>query len=590
MHVLATAGHVDHGKSTLVRALTGMEPDRFAEARRRGLTIDLGYAWTTLPGGAELAFVDVPGHERFIGNMLAGLGPAPGVLFVVAADEGWARQSDEHLAAVDALDLRHGLLAVTRSDLADPATATKESLDRIERSSLGAVEAVAVSGTTGAGLDELRAALGRLAAALPVPDPSAPIRFWIDRAFSIRGSGTVVTGTLTAGTISTGDRLLLGTRSVTVRAIQSLGAPHDRIAATARVALNLRGVATDAARRGDALLSPERWHHTQVVDARLNARFRLPADVVLHLGTAALPVRLRPLGADTVRITLPCALPVRAGDRAVLRDPSRHAVAAGVLVVDADPPPLTRRGAARLRAAELATAGGRPDPTAEIARRGAVPRRHLHQLGIDTSDLADVNGWLIGPGTWRRWTDAAPLLVARWAETNPVDPRMPLPALQRALALPDEALLAPVLAATDVQVADGRAEPAVAPTTPAPDGVGAVEKRLRAEPFRAPDRDELDALGLGRRELAAAERAGRLWRVSDDIVLLPDAAGAAVAVLRELPQPFTTSQARAALDSTRRVVIPLLECLDRLGRTERVDSQRRRVRPGPGAKAASTER
>ena len=131
MYVLATAGHVDHGKSTLVRALTGMEPDRWAEERRRGLTIDLGYAWTTLPTGEQLAFVDVPGHERFIANMLAGIGPAPGVLFVVAADGGWSRQSDEHLAAVNALDLQHGMLAVTRSDLADPTATMRESLDRI---------------------------------------------------------------------------------------------------------------------------------------------------------------------------------------------------------------------------------------------------------------------------------------------------------------------------------------------------------------------------------------------------------------------------------------------------------------------------
>jgi selenocysteine-specific translation elongation factor len=162
LHVVATAGHVDHGKSTLVRALTGMEPDRWAEERRRGMTIDLGYAWTALPGGDVLAFVDVPGHQRFLGNMLAGLGPAPAVMVVVAADEGWRRQSGEHLAAVDALGLTHGLLAVTRSDLADPAPAAAEALEHLRRSSLGAVEAVAVSGATGLGLDQLRAALDRL--------------------------------------------------------------------------------------------------------------------------------------------------------------------------------------------------------------------------------------------------------------------------------------------------------------------------------------------------------------------------------------------------------------------------------------------
>src|SRR5918997_2816391 len=137
MHVVATAGHVDHGKSTLVRLLTGMEPDRWAEERRRGLTIDLGFAWTTLPGGAEVAFVDVPGHERFVPNMLAGVGPVPAVMIVVAADEGWMPQSAEHLAAVHALGVRHGLLAVTRVDLADPGPATARALAEIAASSLG---------------------------------------------------------------------------------------------------------------------------------------------------------------------------------------------------------------------------------------------------------------------------------------------------------------------------------------------------------------------------------------------------------------------------------------------------------------------
>ena len=151
MQVIATAGHVDHGKSTLVRALTGMEPDRWAEERRRGLTIDLGFAWLTLPSGDQVAFVDVPGHERFVPNMLAGVGPVPAVLFTVAADGGWMPQSAEHLAALDALGICHGVLAVTRADLADPGPARREALGRISATSLGQVEAVAVSAVTGEG-------------------------------------------------------------------------------------------------------------------------------------------------------------------------------------------------------------------------------------------------------------------------------------------------------------------------------------------------------------------------------------------------------------------------------------------------------
>ena len=232
MQVIATAGHVDHGKSTLVRALTGMEPDRWAEERRRGLTIDLGFAWMDLPGGQRVAFVDVPGHERFVPNMLAGLGPVPAVMMVVAADGGWMPQSAEHLAAIDALGISRGLLVVTRADLADPGPAERRAAAEIAATSLGTVRAVAVSAVTGAGLPQLRGALARLAGGLPVPDPGAPVRLWVDRAFSIKGSGTVVTGTLPAGTVRTGDELLLtpSLRPVRVRAIESMDQPADQVA------------------------------------------------------------------------------------------------------------------------------------------------------------------------------------------------------------------------------------------------------------------------------------------------------------------------------------------------------------------------
>ncbi len=206
MHVVTTAGHVDHGKSTLVRALTGMEPDRWAEERRRGMTIDLGFTWTTLPTGSTVAFIDVPGHERFVPNMLAGVGPVPAVMFVVAADEGWMPQSREHL---EALDVRHGLLVVTRSDLMDPELAREEALEHLASSSLGRVCAVCVSGVTGSRLDTLRTALSELVATLPAPDVEADVRLWVDRAFTIRGAGTVVTGTLAGGTIHVGDELEL---------------------------------------------------------------------------------------------------------------------------------------------------------------------------------------------------------------------------------------------------------------------------------------------------------------------------------------------------------------------------------------------
>ena len=211
MHVVATAGHVDHGKSTLVRALTGIEPDRWDEEKQRGLTIDLGFAWTELPSGTHVAFVDVPGHERFLGNMLAGVGPAPVVCFVVAADEGWQEQSGDHRDAVAALGITHGLIVVTKADRAPERVDAVISRARSELAGTGLAEApaVVVSAQRGTGLEAFRDALDAVLRDVPEPGPTARVRLWIDRAFTISGAGTVVTGTLTAGTLRTGDRMVL---------------------------------------------------------------------------------------------------------------------------------------------------------------------------------------------------------------------------------------------------------------------------------------------------------------------------------------------------------------------------------------------
>ncbi|RLZ03330.1 selenocysteine-specific translation elongation factor, partial [Kocuria tytonicola] len=209
MHVVATAGHVDHGKSTLVRALTGIEPDRWDEEKQRGLTIDLGFAWTELPSGTHVAFVDVPGHERFLANMLAGVGPAPVVCFVVAADEGWQEQSGDHRDALAALGISHGLIVVTKADRAPDRVGAVVARARAELAATGLRDApaVAVSAVEGTGLDEFREVLDAVLSRVPAPDPRARVRLWIDRAFTISGAGTVVTGTLTAGTLRVGDRL-----------------------------------------------------------------------------------------------------------------------------------------------------------------------------------------------------------------------------------------------------------------------------------------------------------------------------------------------------------------------------------------------
>jgi selenocysteine-specific elongation factor len=345
----------------------------------------------------------------------------------------------------------------------------------------------------------------------------------------------------------------------------------------ARVALNLRGVAATDVSRGDVLVEPGAWYWTSTVDVRVDALDRL-ANPVLHVGTAALPVRLRHLDAGHARVTLPRALPLRAGDRAILRDPGQPHMF-GLLVLDADPPLLTRRGAAARRAAELATATGHPEPREEVARRGAVRRQHLEALGVplgEPGDARDVAGWLVAAGTWQGWLAAVPEAVDDWHATSPLDAGMPLDALRHRLGVPDRDLLKPLIAEVGLAVRDGRVVRPGQDVSLGP-GVEMLCSRLERAPFAAPERNELNELGLGRRELAAAERAGRLLRISDDVVVLPSAPEAALQLLRDIAQPFTTSQARQALGTTRRVAIPLLEYLDAQGLTERVDLLSRRV-------------
>ncbi|MFC0007660.1 selenocysteine-specific translation elongation factor [Micromonospora siamensis] len=582
MWVIATAGHVDHGKSTLVRALTGMEPDRWAEERRRGMTIDLGFAWTALPSGGTVAFVDVPGHERFVPNMLAGVGPVPAAMLVVAADEGWMPQSTEHLAALHALGVSAGLLVVTRADLADPGPALAEARERLAGTSLRSVPAVAVSGATGAGLPQLRDALDRLVAGLPAPVPDAPVRLWVDRAFTIRGSGTVVTGTLGAGRLRVGDQLELAGSGepVRVRGLHSLGAAHGEVDAVARVAVNLRGVSRDRLARGDALLTPGRFGRTDLVDVRLagDPAADLPATLTLHVGSAAVPVRVRPLGPDTVRLRLARPLPLLVGDRALLRDPGRHHVAGGVTVLDVTPPPLARRGAATARATVLAELDGRPDLAGELRRRRLVRAGELTRMGIPV-DVAPVAGdWLADPGHWRRLAALLTEEVTRYAREHPLEPGVPLEVLRQRLDLPDRALVEALLR-PPLRLRDGRVTAAAADTLPEP--VARAVARVRAEygdrPFRAPEADRLATLGLGPREIGAAVRAGALLKLAENVVLLPGAADAAVRVLAGLPQPFTLSAARQALDTTRRVAVPLLELLDRRGATRRLPDDAREV-------------
>ena len=417
MAVVATAGHVDHGKSALVRAITGTDPDRLPEEQRRGMTIELGHVWAQVDGH-RVAVVDVPGHDRLVGTTLAGLGPVAGVLLVVAADEGWRAQTEEHVAAVRALGLRDVALVVTRSDLADPAPATADALARLTGHGITPVAVVAASARTGSGLDDVRAALVTLAERATAGDPEAPVRCWVDRSFTVTGAGTVVTGTLPTGTVTRGSTLLLDGAPVIVRGLQVHGAAVAAALGPTRLAVNLRGVPTAAVPRGSALVSPGWPDPTRVVDVVLHRLGdRMPTFATLHAGTASAPVRVRPLGADHARLTLDdgagrAALPLVDGDRVVLRDPGAHEVLAGATVLDDDPPALTRRGDAARRAAALAGpfGGGAAGPAASAPRA--------------TSGRA--TGGNAGHGAAAPVPASGPLLaLTSWLERHPLEPAPP---------------------------------------------------------------------------------------------------------------------------------------------------------------------
>ncbi|MBD2893929.1 Elongation factor Tu [Actinomadura sp. RB99] len=465
MQVVATAGHHGHGKSALVRALTGMEPEEPG-------------AWTELPSGARLAFVDVPGDERSVPAMLAGVGAVPAVLFAVAADEGWMPQSQEHLDALAALGVQAGVLAVTRADVADPKLALRQARDRLAGTALRGVEAVAVSTVTGAGMDELAAALDRLAGRLPVPDPEAPVRLWLEHAFTA-GRQSVVAGTLAAGTIAVGDELLLmpAGRRVRVRTIGSTGAPRESATGVSRVVLTLRDAGRVGA--GMALVTPDRWSLTTCVDVRTRfgeASGRLARRMTLHIGAAAVPVRLRPLGPDTARLTLNARLALHIGDTALLRDPERRAVA-GVSVLDVRPPTLVRRDAGAARARELAGWPDRPDGALVLRRHGVLRASELELMGCAPPDgaVALDGGWLADPAHWEALRERLAEVAARHAAETPHAPGLPLETARLRLGLPARSLVA-ALVRPPLRLDGGRVHP------PAP------EPAPQAPPNAAPPR------------------------------------------------------------------------------------------------------
>jgi selenocysteine-specific elongation factor len=558
MTVVATAGHVDHGKSSLVHALTGTDPDRLAEEKRRGLTIDLGFAHMTLPSGGGLSFVDVPGHVRFLPNMLAGVGGIAGCLFVVDASEGWKPQTEEHLRILVLLGLQHGVIAITKSDLVDAELLEMATLDVAEHVAgtfLESAPAVAVSALSGEGLDELRGALDRLVESTGVARDRGRARLWVDRSFAAKGSGTVVTGTLADGSIRVGDQVEVepGHRSARVRAIEHGGSGRETIGPGERVALNLASIDHRSIGRGDAVVAPERWSSTDRFDASLTVLPALGHDVsrrgayLAYVGAGEHTVTMRILGREalapgttgTVRMHLPVALPLLPGDRFILRESGRDETIGGGEVLDISP--VTK-------AAEAA-----PDRTVErvVRERGWVTVDQLERL---TGDVVEptIGHWVTAP-------DAVEALASdirsRVGAAGP---------LGLDVALLDERERAVVAAMPELEAVDGRLRP-----------IGVVDvladhpylEALLAGGFAPPSPADIERTDL--RELI---RRGDVVQ-RDGICFHRDTITAAAQVAEGLlahhTDGFTMGEFRDATAATRKFCVPLLEELDARGITRR---------------------
>src|SRR5713101_7379721 len=421
--VVGTAGHIDHGKSSLVLALTQIDPDRLEEEKRRGMTIDLGFAYMQLPSGRRVGIVDVPGHQRLLKNMLAGVHGMDAVLLVIAADEGPMPQTREHLAIIDLLGIEHGLVVLTKADLVDDAwlgLVREDVTGLLAGTSLQHAPIVAVSSTTGAGLDQLREALdAELAGTAPRPDVGRP-RLPVDRSFAMSGFGTVVTGTLVGGALRQGAEvsILPAGRRVRVRGLQQHNQPVDEARPGSRTAVNLSGLDHSQVRRGDVLALPGTVSASRRLDARLTVLagaqpLRHHQQLLMYHETAEVMIEVALLEGDELRegesgwVQLFATQPVAAldGDRFILRVPSPAATVAGGVIVDAAPRRHRRRDPALI--SNLA-ARERADPaTAAVLELGKHPwglrdKELARFLGVPSGQLAEVLAPLTEGGVVRR--------------------------------------------------------------------------------------------------------------------------------------------------------------------------------------------
>ncbi len=613
--MVGTAGHVDHGKSALITALTGMDPDRLREERERGMTIDLGFAWLRLPGGTDVGIVDVPGHQDFIRNMLAGVGSIDAVILAVAADEGAMPQTREHLDILSLLGIERGVVALTKRDLVDDEWAALARADvraAVAGSALERSPIVEVSARERRGLDELLRALEReLGEAPPRRDLGRP-RLPVDRAFTMPGFGTVVTGTLIDGTLAVGEEVALvpGDRRGRVRGLQTHRVSLAVALAGSRVAANLSGIDKDDLARGMVLSRPGQLRPTSLLGLRVRVLSRasdaLSEDelVKVHTGTAEVMARVAVLetapivpGAEgwiQLRLATPVAAAV--GDRLVLRRPSPAETVGGGAITDVSGERLRRRSDARAALERRAA----PAPDARVLASLDVARTPAEAgeragLGADERDRAIAG--LVASGAAVRFGDAvvsadafealvvrlerALAMVHRRAALRPGAPREEM---RGSLGLPPKRFAALVARA----VADGRVvERGSALALPGHRPVldEAMERRwdaarraLAREPLQPPTPAVLASEhGLDREIIAALGERGDIVRIGTEAVFLPEAVlefGNRVIDELAVAPSITVARARDITGSSRKHVLPLLSFLDDHGLTRRVGDDR----------------
>jgi len=593
---------VDHGKSALVLRLTGMDPDRLAEEKRRGLTIDLGFAWTTLLSGREIGFVDVPGHERFIRNMLAGVGPVRLVMFVVAADEGWRPQSEEHLQIVDVLGVDGAIVALTKRDLVDQDTLAQRIEDvrrRLIDTSLAEAPIVPCSSVEERGVDEVGAALDQMLASAPQPERSGRPRHFLDRAFTIRGAGTVVTGTLTGGPLSVGQEaeVLPSGHRARIRGLQTHKRSLETAVPVSRVAVNLAGTAKTELERGDVLALPGQWRPTTAFEAwvRPVRGVELPLTdrgaYKVYVGSAERDARIRLYGAKQldaggesfarIMVSRPVVLDFK--DRFVIREAGRQRTVAGGMVLDTDPPVRSSRDAElRLRSrmdadrAELAlrlVLDRGAVRASDVLLQGAQPQDAIHRGAVA------VDGWLVDPTLLSQGSDRLSARLADFHAQHPLRPGMEIADARASLldGPPSDPSLADAflshLGKVGAIVQHGTTVrlPGHLPSTAGREDAERLMAIIEGAEPTPPSVKELLAKGFGLELIRAAVAEGRLVRISADIVVTPGLVGRAEEILRARGSPsgITVSAFREAMGTSRRFALPLLEFFDAAGITRR---------------------